>query len=191
MKLLTIKDDILLLRQKSLPVIFDDKNLKSDIETLISYTEKNDVWAMASVQLRIPKRIVYIKSTDPTNKESKDEKPLLLINPVIISKKGKTLYWEACQSCMPNIGLVERPYIIEVAYQDENGNKKQQIFEGFEATILSHEIDHLDGILHMDRAIEVRQMSRQKRMKLREKEPYKIISKDCKFEYPEEINVAK
>ena len=186
MSLLTIKNDESFLRQKSLPVNFEDSELKNDIKKLISYTKKHDVWAMASIQLGIPKRIIYIGSTN-LNDKNDDEQPILLINPKITFKKGKTLYWEACQSCMPNIGLVQRPYMIQVEFQDEHGETKKQTFEGFGATVVSHEIDHLEGILHMDRAIELRQLPKSKRIKLREQEPYKIISTDCDFKYPDEI----
>ena len=48
------------------------------------------------------------------NKEYNEMK--VMINPVIISKVGLTRYWEACASCLDNIGLVERPYKIEVKY---------------------------------------------------------------------------
>ena len=50
-------------------------------------------------------------------------------------------------------------------------------FEGFEATVLSHEMDHLDGILHIDIADEVLQMTKEERKVFRQSHGYNIISK--------------
>ncbi|MBO5096438.1 MAG: peptide deformylase [Bacilli bacterium] len=58
-----------------------------------------------------------------------------------------------------------------------NGNRHEKVFEGFEATVLSHEYDHLDGILHMDIAEEVLVMSEEERRIFRQTHDYQIISK--------------
>lgn len=77
---------------------------------------------------------------------------------------------------MDNFGRVRRPYKIYVRYQDIKGNTVETIFEGFESTVLSHELDHLDGILHMDIADEVLIMTQEERKKFRINHPYNIIS---------------
>ncbi len=185
MESLTIEKDEKYLRQISKKVNFPDKELDSDIKILEDFCIGHSCFAMAAVQLSVPKRIVYVKSTtlDSTNEDSCSK--MLLINPEIISKKGKTEYWEACVSGLTNFALVERPYEIVIKYQDRTGKTLNQKFEGFVSTILSHELDHLDGILHMDRAKQLLQMDREERVLWRQKHPYKIISKDCKFEYLE------
>lgn len=179
----TIENDEDYLRKISKEVSFDDKELKDDIKLLEQFCLDTECFALAAVQIGIPKRIVYLKNTtldvpldDINYNESK-----VLINPTIVSRKGKTEFWEACLSCLDNVGLVERPYEINIKYYDIDGNLKEEKFEGFESTVLSHELDHLDGILHMDIAKKVLVMSKEERMKLREKYPYKIISKDCDF----------
>ena len=63
--------------------------------------------------------------------------------------EGLTEYWENCASCLDNMGLVVRPYEMDVHYYDVDGNEHEEKFEGFESTVLSHELDHLDGILRM------------------------------------------
>ena len=161
-KAITIEDDEQFLRQISKPVDLNDQELIHDIEVLDEFCKENDVLAMAAVQLGIPKRIVYLKNTNlelvekeqygKTTKEDKQyNEQRVLINPVIIKKEGLTDYWEACKSCLNNMGHVQRPYKITIEYQDINGNTEQEIFEGFESTVLSHEMDHLDGILFYDR----------------------------------------
>ena len=154
LKALTIKDDEKFLRQISSAVDFKDKNLAQNLKDIKEYCAANDgLYAMACIQLGIPKRIVYIKSTKPNDTTANAEnEQVLMINPEIISKKGKTEFWEACVSGLDNFGLVERPYEIVVKYQNENGNIKIQKFEGFSSTVISHELDHLDGIFLMDRA---------------------------------------
>ena len=80
------------------------------------------------------------------------------------------------------MGLVIRPYEINLEYYDIKGNKHKEKFEGFSSTVLSHELDHLDGILHMDIAEQVIVMSKEERKEFREQHPYNIISKTCKYE---------
>jgi peptide deformylase len=105
-----------------------------------------------------------------------------LINPTLIKKEGLTQYWEACASCLDNMGLVKRPYKITVSYQDTIGTYHEDLFEGFEATVLAHEIDHLDGILHMDIAEEVLVMVLEERRKFRQNNKYHIFSKTGDYE---------
>ena len=79
-------------------------------------------------------------------------------------------------------GKVRRPYKIRVKYFDLYGNLHEDEFEGFESTVLCHEIDHLDGILHIDIADKVIKGTKEERIELRKKEEYTIISKTGNFE---------
>lgn len=191
---ITIYDDEAYLRQISKEVdIINDVDLRKDIKVLEEFCLKNTVLAMAAVQLGIPKRLIYLKNTDlevvnrinsNSSLESDDNynEARVLINPVIIKKEGLTEYWEACASCVDNMGLVKRPYKIEVEFYDINNDKHTEIFEGFESTVLSHEMDHLDGRLHMDIAEEILVMPQEERKIFRKDHDYNIISKDGKFE---------
>lgn len=187
-KAITIKDNEQFLRQISRPVDFNDPDLTDNIETLHEFCKDNEVLAMAAVQLGIPKRIIYIKNTDlnvikrrqennATEADINHNESRVLINPVIKESEGLTEYWEACASCLDNMGLVKRPYKIVVEYQDINEKTHEDTFEGFESTVLSHEMDHLDGILHIDIAEKVLVMSADERREYRKTHDYKIISK--------------
>lgn len=187
-KAITIKDNEQFLRQISRPVDFNDPDLTDNIETLHEFCKDNEVMAMAAVQLGIPKRIIYIKNTDlnvikrrqenkATEADINHNESRVLINPVIKESEGLTEYWEACASCLDNMGLVKRPYKIVVEYQDINEKMHEDTFEGFESTVLSHEMDHLDGILHIDIAEKVLVMSADERREYRKTHDYKIISK--------------
>ena len=78
--------------------------------------------------------------------------PTAMMNPVILNHgEEKIKDWEGCLS-VPNVrGLVPRYREIEVSYLDINGEQKQQILTDFMARIFQHELDHLDGILFIDR----------------------------------------
>ena len=179
----TILNDEKYLRQVSKPVDFNDKSYKEEIKLLENFCFETECYALAAVQIGIPKRMIYLKNTTldvPLDDASYNEAKVL-INPIITSRKGHTKYWEACLSCLDNMGLVNRPYEISIKYYDENGIVHNETFQGFESTVLSHEIDHLDGILHMDIAEKVLNMPQEKRMEFRKKHPYKILSKTCNF----------
>lgn len=180
----TIENDEAYLRQISEPVSFDDEQLEDEIKALEDFCNSTVCFALAAVQIGIPKRMVYLKNTTldvPLDDTSYNEAQVL-INPVVVSKMGHTKYWEACLSCLDNMGLVSRPYQMTVEYDDEFGNHHSRIFEGFEATVLSHELDHLDGILHMDIAEKVIRMTAEDRQVFRRSHPYEIISKNCDYE---------
>ena len=202
---ITIEKNEKYLRQISKKVDINDPELHNNIVVLEEYCMQNEVMAMAAVQLGIPKRIVYIKNTnlEILNKRLTDEgkketqnynEAKVLLNPEILSKEGLTTYWEACASCTweeENVkkwynGKVKRPYKIRVKYIDLNGNEHEDDFEGFESTVLCHEIDHLDGILHIDIADIVIKGTREERIELRKKDGYTIISQTGNFDHLKE-----
>lgn len=199
---ITIENNEEYLRQISKKVNVHDPELHNNIVVLQNYCIQNDVMAMAAIQLGIPKRILYIKNTnlDILNKRLTDEgkeetkdynEAKVLINPEILLKEGITTFWEACASCAWYEGetkkwyngKVRRPYKIKVKYFDLEGIEHKEYFEGFEATVLCHEIDHLNGILHMDIADKIVVGTKEERIELRKKEGYTIISKTGDYEH--------
>ena len=198
---ITIENNEQYLRQSSKKVDISDPELHNNIVVLQDYCVQNDVMAMAAVQLGIPKRIVYVKNTnleilnkrltDEGKEETKDyNEAKVLMNPEIRSREGLTTFWEACASCSWYEGevkkwyngKVKRPYKIRVRYFDLEGNEHEDEFEGFESTVLCHEIDHLDGILHIDIADKVIKGTKEERIELRKKDGYTIISQTGDFE---------
>lgn len=202
-KQITIEDNEEYLRQISSPVdIKNDQELQENIKVLEKFCLENEVMAMAAVQLGIPKRIVYLKNTNLdiidkiqtdslTEEEKNYNEAKILINPIIKKKEGLTEYWENCASCLNNCGRVLRPYLIDIEYYDINGNRKEETIEGFASTVLSHEIDHLDGILHIDIAEEIIVMSKEERKKWRQTHGYNIYSKTGSFNSLKESNKNK
>ena len=122
LKAITIAEDESFLRQISKEVNFQDKSYLEDIKVLGEYCANNEVFAMAAVQLGIPKRIIYLRNTKLEKVDDKTwNEARVLINPVIKERIGYTKYWEACASCLDNTGLVARPYKIKVEPGTQSG----------------------------------------------------------------------
>ncbi len=77
-----------------------------------------------------------------------------LVNPEIIRAEGARVGVESCLSVPDRCGTVERPERVAVRAQNRRGEPIEITGEGFLAVALCHEIDHLDGILYIDRMIE-------------------------------------
>lgn len=183
LKAITIAENEEYLRQISGEVNFNDKSYFEDIKRLEEYCKEREVFAMAAVQIGIPKRLIYLKNTRLDKiEEAGWNEAKVLINPVITKRTGYTKYWEACASCLDNMGLVARPYRIEVEYCDVDGNILHETYKGFESTVLSHEYDHLNGVLHIDKSEEIIIMSPEERKIFRMEHDYEIISKRGDYE---------
>ncbi len=79
-----------------------------------------------------------------------------MIDPVILAKSGSQLGDEGCLSVPGMIGTVERPDYIKIEATDLEGNRKVYEFRAFDARVMCHEYDHLDGILYIDKATDIR-----------------------------------
>lgn len=76
----------------------------------------------------------------------------MFINPVITYlTQEEQGFWEGCLSVPGLRGFVERPRKVKVSYLNDKGIDQEIIAEGFLATVLQHELDHLEGILYIDR----------------------------------------
>lgn len=105
---------------------------------------KADGVGLAAPQVGVLKRIVVIDAGDGL---------LELINPVILSTSGEQSYIEGCLSIPGVYGETLRPAKVTVEALNPRGEKITVEGEGLLAVILSHELDHLDGILFKDKAI--------------------------------------
>lgn len=86
----------------------------------------------------------------------------IFINPKVeYLTEEKQGFWEGCLSVPGLRGFVERPQKIKVTYLDEGGQDQEIVAEGFLATVLQHELDHLEGVLYIDRIKDTRLLSYQ------------------------------
>ncbi|MCI9280018.1 MAG: hypothetical protein HFJ02_04390 [Bacilli bacterium] len=190
----TIKKDELFLRQVSTEVNFGKDDYLEYINVLKNYCRNNAVYALAPVQIGIPKRMIYIRNTTidmNKNRNKAYDEEIVLINPKILNQKGHTRFLERCASCLDYVGIVDRPYEVEIEYYTIDGLKVHETYEGFKATIFSHEFDHLNGILHIDRALDVTEMTWEETKKQREKRPYEILSKNDEYKLVKKLKMEE
>ncbi len=90
------------------------------------------------------------KIEEMTELEQKIDQPLVILNPVIIKREGKTTYEEGCLSVPTFFDNVDRATWIELQYQDIQGNNKKLQTDGLLAIVIQHEMDHLEGTLFID-----------------------------------------
>jgi peptide deformylase len=105
---------------------------------------------VAAPQLGDEVRIVAVDVSDHP-RATRHHGPLVLVNPVIVLSTGSEVAREGCLSIPDLTANVRRATEILVEASDPEGDKRAIQAEGFEARCLQHEIDHLDGILFLDR----------------------------------------
>ena len=130
------------LREPTEEVTSFDEELKSLADEMLETMYASDGIGLAGPQVGISKKIAVI--------EYKGEK-YVLINPVIFEREGAIIVEEGCLSFPGIYEKVEAPELIKVEYQDVNGDHFEKDVEGFLACVFSHEIDHLNGKLLIDR----------------------------------------
>lgn len=136
-------DEILRKKSKTVDVIND--RIKTLIKDMIETMYEADGVGLAAPQVGILKRIVVIDVGDG---------PIAMINPEIIKTEGTYVDVEGCLSVPGEQGEVERPQKVVAKYLDENG--KENIVEAEElfARAICHELDHLNGVLFIDKILE-------------------------------------
>lgn len=147
-----------LLNQKSQKVGEFTQEVKEIIQNLLDTVRQPNSGAagLSAPQigklLRICVARRFIKN--PNEPEKEITKEYVLVNPKIITASDeKSTHWEGCLSIPDTFGLVERPKKIKIKALDENGQEINIKTTGFFATVIQHEIDHLDGILFTSKVI--------------------------------------
>lgn len=149
------------LRQKCKPVDKVTPELsqfaKDMLETMYSFSGIGLAAAQVNRQIRLlvvdtrPRENGRYKTEDMTELEQKITQPMVLFNPEIIEKKGKTSFDEGCLSIPTYFETVERFDWIRVKALDIDGNPIEFETDGLLSICIQHEIDHLDGKLFIDR----------------------------------------
>ncbi|MCC7492994.1 MAG: peptide deformylase [Fimbriimonadaceae bacterium] len=139
------------LKQVCAPVErFDEalQQLAADLrETLLSVPGTG----LAAPQIGVLLRLIYIDSSRSPKYAESSSGPLWLVNPQIVERSGAKRFREGCLSLPQFTANVKRARRIVVTAQDCTGAPLRLDVEGFEAVLLQHEIDHLDGVLFIDR----------------------------------------
>ena len=128
---------------------------------------------IAAPQLGVRRRVIFLQLPG--------EKPWPLINPEILERsEEKIVVWDACLSFLSIFMQVERHREITVRYQDMNG-ETHQLAVGDDrnlSELLQHEIDHLDGILAVDRLTDIRTLCTREEFekRYRQSSPYAVAT---------------
>ncbi len=140
-------DDILTKRAKEVPQV--NEKIKSLLDDMIETMRANDGVGLAAPQVGVLRRVFVVEVNDEVYE---------LINPEILEENGIQTGDEGCLSVPGYIGTVERPAFIKMKGLDRDGNEIQ--VEGTEllAVALSHEYDHLEGVLFVNKALDVQEI---------------------------------
>ena len=159
------KDARLRLISKDVSFPLDNKDKKA-INDMIEYLTKSQIeeiaekenlrpgMGMAAIQLGINKRyfVVVHEVTEEDDEEQKFD-TYVIINPEIISQSGTQIVEEGCLSFPNKFAKIERPENIKIRAINEKGKKIEISGKGLLAQAISHEIDHLNGEVFIDKII--------------------------------------
>ena len=140
-----------ILRKRCREVTDVDDRIRMILDDMIETMQSQKGVGIAAPQVGIMRRMFVI--------EPEEGKVIECINPKVIESRGTQTGEEGCLSLPGYVGTVDRPEYIKVEALDRYGNKV--IHEGTEflAVALGHELDHLEGILYIDKAVDIRDAS--------------------------------
>ena len=133
------------LKSVASPVTTFGPELRAEVERMIAIMRDGMGVGLAATQLGVLRRLLVFQA-------GPDGEPTALVNPVVewLSDEG-SLAEEGCLS-LPRVTMdVERPLFVRVSGRDVEGERIAIEAAGLEARVLQHEIDHLDGVLMLDR----------------------------------------
>lgn len=132
-----------LLRKKSKPVKDFDDDLDQLLDDMKETMHANDGMGLAAVQVGVLRRVVIVEANGMF---------VELINPEIIKVEGEDIDTEGCLSVPGFNDKVKRPYRVTVKALDRYGYPFQITGEKYFARCVCHEVDHLDGVLYIDKS---------------------------------------
>lgn len=151
-EIITLPDP--LLRRPSAPVERVDDDLRKLMDDMLDTMYDAPGVGLAGVQIAVPRRVIVMdvkyRGADDEGGERPRE-PICMVNPEIVAV-GDTMrvHEEGCLSIPEFYAEVERPANVTVRYIDREGKQQQRDCEDVLATVVQHEIDHLNGKLFID-----------------------------------------
>lgn len=138
-----------ILRKHCREVTEVNERIKTTMEDMLETMRAEMGVGIAAPQVGIMRRM-FIAEPEPG-------RVYYMINPEILEQSGSQTGDEGCLSVPGMIGIVERPDYIKIRALDINGAEQVYEFSGFDARVMCHEYDHLDGILYIDKAENIRE----------------------------------
>ena len=170
-----------LLREEAKPFTFEEI-LSEDTEILLK-----DMWdsleeaggiGLAAPQIGISKQLAVIKLSEESDRypDMETSEAYIIFNPKItVLDKEKQGFWEGCLSVPGLRGYVERPRKVKIDFLDENAKERTIEVEDFLATVFQHELDHLIGMLYVDRMEDVSSLMYEDEMIFQEVDEEEIL----------------
>ncbi len=140
------KDGDEILRKKAREVETVDDKIREILNDMVETMHKYNGVGLAGPQIGILKRLVVIDLYD-------EKGPIKLVNPKITKQDGEQEVEEGCLSFPNQYGKIIRPTKVMLEALNENGEKIKIKAEGLLAQAISHELDHLEGVLFVDKII--------------------------------------
>jgi len=143
--IITLPDPKLRLISKPLERV--DDSVRRLLDDMVETMRDAPGIGLAAIQIAEPVRLVVVDLA----KKDEPPQPLQFINPEIVwSADDRSVYEEGCLSIPEYYEEVERPASVRTRFIDRDGREQEIVAEGLLATVLQHEIDHLDGVLFID-----------------------------------------
>jgi peptide deformylase len=152
-KIITLRRHEKTLRTKSEPVKKLDKETRALAQDIKDTIEANPAVGLAAVQIGVLKRVFGARLGYYAEQEDEEmQPPTIFINPEIIAQ-GEVVKndSDACLSIPGMMGYTDRALSLRLRYMDESGQIIERDFEGWDARAIQHEMDHLNGVLFLDR----------------------------------------
>ena len=140
-------DEILRKKCREIPEVTD--RIRTTMEDMLETMRQQYGCGIAGPQIGVMRRM-FIAEPEPG-------RVYYMINPVMLEQEGSQIGDEGCLSVPGLIGTVERPQRIKIKAWDLDGQEQVYEFEDWDARVMCHEYDHLDGILYTDKATNVRE----------------------------------
>jgi peptide deformylase len=151
-KILLYSENVAALRLKSDPVQKANKRVQALIQDLKdTLMACPDGAGLASPQINVHQRVVVVRLGLRDEDDDTTVSPTALLNPEIMEARDERRDFDGCLSFPGLYGTTRRPHYLKVKALDETGQPVERVFEDFDAILVHHEIDHLDGILFIDR----------------------------------------
>lgn len=134
------------------PVDVFDREIDTLVQDLIdTMREGPGSVGVAAPQIGVSLRVCVVDVSGSRQGGDNNHGLLVMVNPEIVAREGAGVMREGCMSVPDYTGDVERAIGITVRYLDRAGTPCQVTASGFEAVAIQHEMDHLDGVLFLDR----------------------------------------
>ena len=134
-----------------------DAQIKGLIEDLIdTMREGPGSVGVAAPQIGVSLAVCVIDVSNNRHGKDNNHGLLIMLNPEIVQREGAAVMREGCMSVPDYTGDVERATTVTINYTDGEGTARTLVASGFEAVAIQHELDHLDGILFLDRIVSLK-----------------------------------